>query len=70
MSDSSENESPPMAKPVAPAEGVLYDERLRDIERTVHERKMARADMILGIAKRKIRSAQQLYEERLRDEDV
>lgn len=47
----------------------LYDERLRDIDRERHQKKMTKADQSLDQSKRKLQSARQLYEERLRDYD-
>jgi hypothetical protein len=45
----------------------LYEERLQNSERAVHERKMAEADRQLAANKRVLKSARQLYEERTRD---
>jgi hypothetical protein len=65
MSDSSEKDSSMDNKPVT----HLYDERLRDLERTEHKRKMVKADLILEQAKRKVESARRLYEERRKDDE-
>lgn len=45
----------------------MYEERLRDVERKRHERKMKMADHKLEAIKIKLHSAQQLYDERLKD---
>lgn len=52
------------SKPVT----YLYDERLRDIERSEHKKKMRGADQALKEIKTKYNRAKAFYEERLRDE--
>lgn len=44
----------------------MYEERLRDLDRERHDKKMQSADDQLTEHRRKLKSARQLYEEELR----
>lgn len=45
----------------------VYEERLRDLDKTRHKQKMDKADAELKEHKERLESARRLYEERLRD---
>lgn len=46
----------------------MYEERERDLERRDHKRKLEIADKILEEAEKRLKSARDLYQERLRND--